>query len=123
MTKVDDEMALEFLRLSDLGHTYVDIGKRFDVNHRTVSEWVRRGREFSQTRHWQQIGRDQDARYMDEHHQLLLATAHGIRKAVETPPSNSDEGQQAAVLVIHHVLVGLFGQQPLQHRRDLLEER
>jgi len=62
MTKVDDEMALEFLRLSELGHTYVDIGKRFDVNHRTVSEWVRRGREFSRTRHWQQIGRDQDTR-------------------------------------------------------------
>ena len=46
MTKVDDEMALEFLRLSELGHTYVDIGKRFDVNHRTVSEWVKRSREF-----------------------------------------------------------------------------
>ena len=70
MTKVDDEMALEFLRLSELGHTYVDIGKRFDLNHRTVSEWVRRRREFSRTRHWQRIGRDQDTRYMNEHHQL-----------------------------------------------------
>ena len=119
MTKVDDEMALEFLRLSELGHTYVDIGKRFDVNHRTVSEWVRRGREFSRTRHWQQIGRDQDARYMDEHHQLLLATAHGIRKAVETPPSNSDEGQQAQVLVIHHVLVGLQDREELLARRGI----
>ena len=119
MTKVDDEMALEFLRLSELGHTYVDIGQRFDVNHRTVSEWVRRGREFSRTRHWQQIGRDQDARYMDEHHQLLLATAHGIRKAVETPPSNSDEGQQAQVLVIHHVLVGLQDREELLARRGI----
>ena len=81
MTKVDDEMALQFLRLSELGHTYVAIGKRFDVNHRTVSEWVRRGREFSRTRHWQQIGRDQDARYMDEHHQLLLDQHNSINLA------------------------------------------
>ncbi len=119
MTKVDDEMALEFLRLSELGHTYVDIGKRFDVNHRTVSEWVRRGREFSRTRHWQQIGRDQDARYMDEHHQLLLATAHGIRRAVETPPSFSSEGQEAAVLVTHHVLAGLQDREELLARRGI----
>ena len=56
---------------------------------------------------------------MDEHHQLLLATAHGIRRAVETPPSTSDEGQQAAVLVIHHVLVGLQDREELLARRGI----
>ena len=78
MTKVDGEMAQEFLRLSDLGHSYIDIGNRFGVNHRTVSDWVKRTRGFTQKRHWEEILRGLDTKYMDEHHQLLLATGRGI---------------------------------------------
>ena len=119
MTKVDDEMAQEFLRLSDLGHSYVDIGKRFLVNHRTVSDWVKRARNFTQKRHWQEIVNGLDTRYMDDHHQLLLATARGVLRAVETPLSFLDPGQQAAVLVDYQVITSLQDKGELLARRGI----
>ena len=119
MTKVDDEMAQEFLRLSDLGHTYVDIGKQFSVNHRTVSDWVKRARNFTQRRHWEEIVNALDTRYMDEHHQMLLATARGVLRAVDTPLPMVNQGQQAMVLMDYHVIANLRCREELLARRGI----
>lgn len=107
MTKVDMEKALDFLRLQELGRSYVDIAEENGLDDKTVAYWVVKAKDFIKNQHRHEIGEDLDTRNMQEHHQMLLVTALGISRAVATPPQIVGPGQLADILVSHYVLTGL----------------
>jgi len=119
MTKVNMELALELRRLHNLGSSFVDLGKQYGLNNKTVSDWVNKAEEFVKDQHWNEIGKDLDTRLMREHHQMLLAAALGVSRAVATPPQLVGPGQSADVLVDYHVLTGLQGLEEILAERGI----
>ena len=119
MTKVNMELALDFRRLHNLGLSYIDIAEEYGLNNKTVSDWVKKAVEFDNDQHWNGIRKDLDARLMREHHQMLLAAALGVSRAVATPPLLVGPGQLADVLVDYHILTGLQGLEEILTARGI----
>ena len=117
MTKVDMQQGLEFLRLHNQGRSYKDIGETFGLNNKTVREWVKKAEGYIETQRSTDKGENLADRYMQEHHQMVLAAGRGVHRAVSTQPSPKGQGQEATVLLDHHVLTGL------QDLGDLLASR
>ena len=117
MTKVDMQQGLEFLRLHGQGRSYKDIGKTFSLNNKTVRDWVNKAERYIETQRSNDKGENLADRYVQEHHQLVLAAGRGIHRAVSPQPSLKGQGQAATVLLDHQVLTGL------QDLGDLLASR
>ena len=117
MTKVDMQQGLEFLRLHNQGSSYIDIGETFSLNNKTVRDWVNKAERYIETQRSNDKGESLASRYVQEHHQMVLAAGRGVHRAVSTQPSLKGQGQEATVLLNHHVSTGL------QDRGDLLASR
>ena len=117
MTKVDMQQGLEFLRLHNQGRSYKDIGETFSLNNKTVRDWVKKAEGYIETQRSNDKGENLADRYMQEHHQMVLAAGRGVHRAVSTQPSLKGQGQEATVLLNHHVSTGL------QDLGDLLASR
>ena len=107
MTKVNLEFAQELLRLHDLGHSFVDLAKTYSLDNKTVSSWVKKAEDSKKELHWADIAKDLDTQLQKEHHQMLLAAARGVLRAVETPPKSIGPSQSAEVLLKTQVLAEL----------------
>lgn len=117
MPRVDPEKAREFLRLSRQGFSYIKIGKKFGLNNKTVSLWVKKAEEYEKTMEVKAVGTDLSTRYTGEHHRMLLAASRGVHRAVSASLPSVGQGQEAEALLEHQVLTGL------QDMEDLLAER
>ena len=117
MTKVDMQQGREFLRLHGQGHSYKNIGKKFSLNNKTVRDWVNKAERYIETQRSNDKGENLADRYVQEHHQLVLAAGRGVHRAVSTQPSLKGQGQEATMLLDHLVSTGL------QDLGDLLASR
>ena len=107
MPRATMEQGLEFFRLHRQGLSYETIGNRLGFNNKTVSAWVKRAEENTKTHRDQVTVTDLNTRYTGEHHQMVLAAARGIHRAVCIPRPSGRQGQTAAVLLEYHVETGL----------------
>lgn len=119
MTKVNLDLAQEFLRQHKVGRSYVDIAKDYRLDNKTVSYWVKKAEGINKELHWAEIGKDLDTQSMREHRQMLLAAARGVLRAVETPPKSVGPSQAAEVLVKTQVLAALQALESIMASRGI----
>ena len=119
MAKVNMELGREFLRRHEQGSSYLSLAKEYDLNNKTVSDWVRRAQEHRRREHRQKMDDDLHTRYMLEHHQMILAAARGVLSAFETSPITFGEEFHAAPLINNHILDTLHDIQELLASRGI----
>ena len=107
MTKVTMEMAEKFRQQHVGGRSFLAIAEENDLDNKTVSHWVKKAQDALNEQHWTEVGTDLDARFLREHHQMLLAAARGVLRAVETSPKSVGPSQSAEVLLKAQVLAEL----------------
>ena len=115
--KITDELIQQWIRLRRRGESYRSIGRRFQVDPRTVKSWVQKAGEEKEKEHWEAVSRQVDAKYLDEHYRMLLQVAAAVLDAVHTDP----------VFVHHelksHVILNGRVQGAMQKSPQLLEGR
>ena len=102
---IGEEVAAKALRLHRQGLSYRTIGTALDIDPRTAKKRVQRLTAEEQADHWKGVEQMVDAKYVDEHYQLLLHTSSGVHRALETHFRNS--AASAEVLLNYHVGVAL----------------
>jgi hypothetical protein len=107
MGKVTEEMAAKFRRLNRQGQSYRAIGKQFGKDWRTVKAWVQKAVDAQERDHQQVLAQQVDARYLEEHYQLLLRVALGLGSGVRTDPMYASMGQSPELLIEAMVQLGL----------------
>jgi len=103
---IGEEVAAKALRLHRQGLSYRTIGTALDIDPRTAKKRVQRLTAEEQADHWKGVEQMVDAKYVDEHYQLLLCASSGVLRAVETHSRNS--AASAEVLLTYHVSVALI---------------
>lgn len=84
--KIDDPLVAQWIQLRRKEESYRSIGRRFDVDPRTVKSWVQKAGEEKEKEHWEAVSRQVDAKYLDEHYRMLLQVAAAVLDAVHTDP-------------------------------------
>lgn len=115
--KIDDNLVAQWIQLRRKEESYRSIGRRFDVDPRTVKSWVQKAGEEKEKEHWEAVSRQVDAKYLDEHYQMLLQVAAAVLDAVHTDPMFAQEELDARVLLNGIVQVAM------QKSPQLLEGR
>jgi len=115
--KITDELTQQWIRLWRRGESYRSIGRKFDVDPRTVKSWIQRAGEEQEKEHWEAVSRQVDAKYLDEHYRMLLQVAAAVLDAVHTDPVFVHHELEA-----HLVLHGRV-QAAMQKSPQLLEGR
>ena len=103
---IGEEVAAKALRLHRQGLSNRAIGAALGIDPRTAKNRVQRLAAEEQADHWKGVEQMVDARYVDEHYQLLLCTSSGVLRAVETHPRNSAASTEA--LLTYQVGVALI---------------
>ncbi len=103
---IGEEVAAKAFRLHQQGLSYRTIGTALGIDPRTAKNRVQRLAAEEQADHWKGVEQMVDAKYVDEHYQLLLCTSSGVLRTVETHPRNSAASTEA--LLTFHVGVALI---------------
>ncbi len=103
---IGEEVAAKALRLHRQGLSYRTIGTALDIDPRTAKNRVQRLTAEEQVDHWKGVEQMVDARYVEEHYQLLVFASSGVLRAVENHPRNSVASAEA--LLTYHVSVALI---------------
>ena len=101
--KIDDQLVAQWIHLRRKGDSYRSIGRRFDVDPRTVKSWVQKAGEEKEKEHWEAVSRQVDAKYLDEHYRMLLQIAAAVSGAVHTDPMSVQDELDARVLLNNSV--------------------
>jgi len=56
---------MQWIQLRRKEESYRSIGRRFDVDPRTVKSWVQKAGEEKEKEHWEAVSRQVDAKYLD----------------------------------------------------------
>ena len=115
--KIDDQLVAQWIHLRRKGDSYRSIGRRFDVDPRTVKSWVQKAGEEKEKEHWEAVSRQVDAKYLDEHYRMLLQIAAAVSGAVHTDPMSVQDELDARVLLNNSV------QSAVQKSSELLAGR
>jgi len=115
--KIPDEVVAEFIRLRQAGQSYRTIGETCKVDPRTVKSWVERAGQGKEKEHWETVSRQVDAKYLDEHYQLLISIAARLQNVMHTKSMDFTHGQDADELIDNSIQIGL------QRAGNLLKER
>jgi transposase len=115
--KITDEQVTEFIRLHQAGQSYRTIGKKYQVDPRTVKSWVERANQEKEKEHWEIVSRQVDTKYLDEHYQLLIIIAARLQNVVQTKSMDFTYKQDADELIDNAIQLGL------RQVGDLLKER
>ena len=99
MSKITEEIAREFASLHTRGITYREIGRRFDVDWRTVKARIERAKQGHEMTRWEAVSRDVYAGLLREHLSLLVHVAFGVLSGVKTEPLFARQDQDAEVLL------------------------
>ena len=97
--KVTQETVAQWVHLHRQAQSYRNIARRFGVDPRTVKSWIQRAGEEGEREHWEAVARQVDARYLDEHYQMLLRVATAVLDAVESEPIAVHHGLSADSLL------------------------
>ena len=118
MAKVTEEQAQDFVYLRRQGQSYSSIGKKYEIDARTVKARIHKIEEAGRREHWTAVSRLVDAKYLDEHYQLLAHVALGILRTVRSEPLFGPSGQDPEQLLIAFVDYRLT-----EFAADLLDRR
>ncbi len=105
---IGEEVAAKALLLHRQGLSNRSIAAALGIDPRTAKKRVQRLAAEEQADHWKAVAQMVDARYLDEHYQLLLCTGSGVLRAVEIHPRNSAATGNAEALLTYHVGVALI---------------
>ena len=105
---IGEEVAAKALSLHRQGLSYRAIGAALGIDWRTAKKQVQRMAAEEQADHWKGVAQMVDARYLDDHYQLLLCTSSGVLRAVESHPRNYAPIVNAEALLTYHVSVALI---------------
>ncbi len=78
MTKMTPEMVSNFVRLHRQGLSFREIGRRFDVDQRTVKARIEKATQDYEIEHWEAVSRQVDVKNLEEHHRMLMSIAMRI---------------------------------------------
>lgn len=90
-TKVDENMVADWARRRQKGQSFRSIASEYQVDARTVQGWVQKLMKEKDKEHWEAVSRQVDAKYLDEHHRLLLRAALALLGTVHTDPIMTHE--------------------------------
>jgi transposase len=96
---IDDELVAQWIQLHQRGTSYRSIGKKFDVDYRTVKSRIRKAGEEKEKVHWEAVSRQVNAKYLDEHYRMLLQIAVAILSAIQTNPVTDNHETDINVLL------------------------
>ncbi len=123
MAKITEEMTAEFIRLHRLGQSNRAIGQRFGVDPRTVKSRIQRAAQDIEKLHWEDVLRQVDARYLDEHYRVLVAVAIRLQQIVRSDPMFAPPGDDAEKLIKRMVTMEMEGVDGLLADRGVDMER
>lgn len=115
--KITDEQVTEFIRLRQAGQSYRTIGKKHQVDPRTVKSWVERANQEREKEHWENVSQQVDTKYLDEHYRLLTRIAATLIGVVHTRTIDFSHEQYADVLINNALQLGL------RQAENILKER
>lgn len=110
-------MVTQWIDLRRKGQAYRAIARKFHVDPRTVKSWVQRAGEEKEKEHWEAVARQVDAKYLDEHYQLLVRIGASLLNAVNTEPVDVHRQLDAKALI------DIYIQSALRGAADLLQGR
>ena len=119
MAKVNMELGRELLRRHEQGSSYLSLAKEYELNNKTVSDWVKRAQEHRRRDQRQKMDDDLHTRYMLEHHRMMLAAARGVLSAFETSPVTFGEEFHTGPLINSNILNSLQDIQELLASRGI----
>ena len=117
MKNLTEEMVGEFVRLRRQGQSFRAIARQFKVDARTVKARVDKASQHDKREHWEAIAQQLDARYLNEHYQLLLGVAGRVLNAVSTEPMFAQTDTDA------HKLLKAITEAALDDSLDLMSAR
>ena len=119
MAKVNMELGMELLHRHEQGSSYLSLAKEYELNNKTVSDWVKRAQEHRRRDQRQKMDDDLHTRYMLEHHRMILAAARGVLSAFETSPVTFGEEFHTGPLINSNILNSLQDIQELLASRGI----
>jgi len=99
MARISEEMTAEFIRLHRLGQSNRAIAGRFEVDPRTVKSRIQRASQGTEKLHWENVLRQVDAKYLDEHYRVLVTVAIRLQYFVRTDPMFGPPGDDPKNLI------------------------
>lgn len=81
---ISDDLVAQAASLRKAGLSFNAIGKKLGIDPRTAKSLTARATASDQRQHWESVEQRLDARYLEEHYQLLLYVCTGLLRAVET---------------------------------------
>ena len=117
MKNLTEEMVGEFVRLRRQGQSFRAIARQFNVDARTVKARIDKASQHDKREHWETVAQQLDARYLNEHYQMLLSVAGRMLKAVSTEPMFAQADTDA------HKLLKAITEAALDDSLDLMSAR
>ena len=119
---ISDDIAARAASLRRRGRSFRAIGAALGIDPRTAKSLASRVASGDQQAHWEAVERQLDARFLDEHFQLLLYAGMGVLRAVETHPEGTAASVDPEVWLAHQVSSALAQAEELLLRRGIGKE-
>lgn len=95
MSRIIEEMVVEWVQLRRQGRSYAAIARDYDVDSRTVQSRIANFERLQERGRWEVVSNQVDAVYLQEHHRLLTRTALELVSAVIVDPLSLDTSWDA----------------------------
>ena len=119
---ISDEVASRAAGLRRSGQSFRAIGAALGIDPRTAKGLANRVAAGNQQAHWELVEQQLDARFLEEHFQLLLYTGIGVFRAVETHPKDTAASVKPQVWLAHQIGWALAQAGELLRRRGIQME-
>ena len=116
---ISDDIAARAASLRRRGESFRAIGATLGIDPRTAKTLASRVASGDQQAHWEAVEQQLDARFLDEHFQLLLYAGIGVSRAVETHPEDTAPSVDPEVWLAHQVSSALAQVGELLLRRGI----
>ena len=94
---ISDDLVAQSASLRKAGLSFRAIGMKLSIDARTAKSLIARAVALDQRQHWESVEQRLDARYLQEHYQMLLYVCTGLMRAVGTDIREASAEPEAVI--------------------------